>query len=225
MPDARAIAPGWSAGVCRALLFFLGLASLSHCALAQTKNIQFAIAAQPLAPALEAYSLAAGRELYYDGQLAVDRRSSAIEGLLPPETALRQLLVGTGLVAQPTGVNSYSIVPARPALRANEVFLSYFAIVEKQVAQLLCTRSETRPGVSDMVLELWITERGTVRRTRLLDPANDLAHASAFAVALRDVQIAAAPPADLPQPIVMAILSRAEGQSTGCANSSSAAGR
>ncbi len=225
IPDALVAAQSRSVRLCRALLFGVGLALPGHDAVSQTRSpIRFAIAAQPLAAALDTYSVVSGLELYYDGELAVGRRSHAVEGRLVPDVALRELLTGSGLVARATGPNSFTITvgPSRPASASHQ---SYFATIQARVSQALCAHAETRPGSIDLLLQLWIASTGTVQRAQLLDAPNGDMRENAFAAALRGVSIGAAPPAELPQPITMAIFARTNGEPTGCGGVTTTAAR
>lgn len=225
-PDAQMVAQSRSVRVCRALLLGLGLALTGHEAASQTRSpIQFAIAAQPLAAALDAFGVTSGVELYYDGDLAVGRRSHAVEGRLAPEAALQNLLAGSGLAARATGPNSF-IITLDSALRLPSAsHQSYFAMIQARVSQALCAHAETRPGDTDLLVQLWIASTGIVQRAQLLDPPGGEMRESVFATALRGVPIGAAPPPELPQPITMAILARAKGEPTGCGSSSMTAVR
>jgi hypothetical protein len=186
-------------------------------AASQTRSpIQFAIAAQPLAAALDSYSITTGLELYYDGDLAVGRRSSAVEGRRAPEAALQELLTGSGLVARPTGPNSFTIKPAPASHLVTARHQPYFAAIQGRVSRILCARAETRPGDTDLLLQLWVAPTGTIQRAQLLDAPNAGMRERAFAAALRGVSIGVAPPAELPQPVVMAVLARSKGGRTGC---------
>ena len=226
IPDAPMAAQSRSVRLCRALLFGVGLALPGHDAVSQTRSpIQFAIAAQPLAAALDSYSVISGLELYYDGDLAAGRRSHAVEGRLVPDVALRELLTGSGLVARATGPNSFTITPGPSSRPASAAHQSYFAAIQARVSQVLCAHAETRPGGADLLLQLWIASTGTVQRAQLLDAPNNDMRENAFAAALRGVSIGVAPPAELPQPITMAIFARSNGEPTGCGGATTAAAR
>lgn len=215
-----------SVRLCSALLLGAGLALPGHAAHSQTRSpIQFAIAAQPLATALDTYGVISGLELYYDGDLAAGRRSHAVEGRLVPEAALRELLTGSGLVARSTGPNSFTIAPAPSLRHASASHQAYFAAIQSRVSQVLCAHSETRPGGTDLLLQLWISSTGTVQRAQLLDPPGADVRENAFAAALRGVPIGIAPPAELPQPITMAIFARNRGAPTGCGGATTTAVR
>jgi hypothetical protein len=217
---------GRSVGLCRTLMFGLSLMLFGDAAFAQTKSLhQFAIAAQPLASALSAYGAASGLEIFYDGELAIGRHSSAVIGLRMPEDALRELLVGTGLVTRSTGPDRFTITAASPSRAANVTYQSYFSAVETRVSQALCRRAETRPGDSDTLLRIWIASSGIVQRTQFLDPADDRGSEKVFAGALSGLSIGGVPPPGMPQPVIVAILARTAGQPSGCIDSATMAGR
>jgi hypothetical protein len=210
----------------RALLVGVGLALSGHGAVSETQSpIQFAIEAQPLATALDTYGAISGVELYYDGSLAIGRRSHPIEGRLVPDVALRQMLTGSGLVARATGANSFTITLGDSSRLASAIHQPYFATIQSRVSQVLCGQAETRPGGVDLLLQLWIAPTGTVQRAQLLDVPKGDARESAYAAALRGVSIGAAPPVELPQPITMAILARTGNEPTGCGGATTTAVR
>jgi hypothetical protein len=216
-PDAVIAAQSRSVRLFCTLMLGFGLTLPGHDAASQARSpIQFAIAAQPLAAALDTYSVTTGLELYYDGDLAVGRRSSAVEGRRAAEVALQELLAGSGLVARATGPNSFTIKPAAALGLTSASHQPYFAAIQARVSQILCARAETRPGDVDLLLQLWVAATGTIQRAQLLDAPKASTRGDAFAAALRGVSIGAAPPAELPQPIIMAILARNKGRPAGC---------
>ncbi|MEP9360960.1 STN domain-containing protein [Sphingomonas sp. KR3-1] len=70
------------------------------------QRIAFDIPAQPLDAALTSYFRASGVQLLYDSALTAGRRSNAVRGSLTPREALRQLLLGTGLIARYSRANA-----------------------------------------------------------------------------------------------------------------------
>jgi hypothetical protein len=201
---------------CGAVLVSVGLAVLTGDANAAAESVRFELAAQPIASAIEAYSARTGLEVYYDGALAKGRRSNAVLGLFATDAALRELLVGTGLTARVTSRGGFTLVPAPPPRIANAADQPYFAMIQAKISQALCGSAQTRPGSADLLIRVWIASSGTIQRTQLID-ASDAAMESAFAALLRGLLVGA-PPADLPQPVTMAVLARRPGQPTGCAN-------
>lgn len=75
-------------------------------------TLPFAIAAQPLAPALIAYGGQANVQVLVSGDLAASLRSSPVQGPLAREAALTELLRGTSLTYRFIGSNTVVIRPA-----------------------------------------------------------------------------------------------------------------
>jgi len=185
-----------------------------------------ALAASALAAgAFAAYSRISGLELYYDGALAMGRESAAVKGRLEPDAALQALLIGTGLVSHRSGPRSVTIAATRPVRVADPAMQLYFAAVQAQVSEALCSHAATRPTSGDWIIQFWVSPRGEVEKIRLLDGPRATVGESAFALALRGLQIKAIQPAGLPQPITMAILARKADQPSGCADSTMTAAR
>ena len=81
----------------------------------------FNIPAEPLAEALVAYGAATNSEVYYDGAMAIGRLSSALEGYFAPAQGLEILLDGTGYQSRRTGLDTFTLMPVRPAERASRM--------------------------------------------------------------------------------------------------------
>jgi len=95
-----------------ALVLTIGLGVFAEAAQAgQPGSITFDIPAQPLAAALEAYSVATGIQVLYDSRLAAGRRSTPVEGSLTDEAALRALLEGSELIVRYTDTNDVVLLP------------------------------------------------------------------------------------------------------------------
>lgn len=82
---------------------------------AQAQQQQFAIAPQPLGPALLAFSQAAGLRLIAPSSLLAGRRSGGVSGSIGKQAALNQLLAGTGLIGQIENGTITVLAPARSA--------------------------------------------------------------------------------------------------------------
>jgi hypothetical protein len=76
-----------------------------------TKPMPFDLPAQPLASALESYSVSSGWQVIYNGRLTAGRQSSAVKGDFTPGAALRMLLAGTSLIPQYRAVDGAILVP------------------------------------------------------------------------------------------------------------------
>ncbi len=77
---------------------------------AQSRAVQFSIPAQPLPAALDAFIRATGWQVGYSTRLTDGRRSTAVNGALPPAQALRTLLAGTGINVSFTGASTATLV-------------------------------------------------------------------------------------------------------------------
>jgi hypothetical protein len=180
-------------------------------------QVSFDIPAQPLVSALDAYSTATGREVFYDGALVLGRRSSPVSGMLLPDAALRALLQGTGFAPRATGPHSFTVSLAPqppvdlsqpPAPAEGSGYEPYFAMLQAVLRQALCRTAETRPGRYQLVVRLWLASSGAVQRSQLLGSTGSRQRDSAFAAALRLVKVNLPPPAGMPQPLTMVVLPR-----------------
>lgn len=79
---------------------------------AQRQVVHFAIPAQPLPAAIEAFIRQSGWQIGYSSRIADGLRSSAVSGSLPSAQALRALLAGTGITVRVTGASTATLVPA-----------------------------------------------------------------------------------------------------------------
>lgn len=206
-----------TAGVLLWKIVFVGLSlcCLADCANAQDEQVRFEIAAQPLAGALDAYSATTGLEVFYDGALVAGQRSRAIHGVLEPKAALRGLLAGSGLTARSTGRRSFTLVSSASIRVADTLDQSYFATLQREVSRALCGLAETRPRDVDQLLKVWIAASGLIERAQLYDISTGAPAAVDVAGSLRGLSLGA-PPADMPQPVTIAILARAPGGAAGC---------
>lgn len=75
----------------------------------------FAIPAQPLAAALDAFARQTSWQIGYPGGLAAGRNARAVSGTMTPAQALDALLAGTGLAPRMTGPGTAVLVEVAPA--------------------------------------------------------------------------------------------------------------
>lgn len=186
------------------------------------KPVMFNIPAEPLADALVAYGAATGAEVYYDGAMAVGRRSSALQGSFTPAEGLEILLDGTDYRPRRTSADTFTLMPARPtklASRVSEVRLrqheDYFAALQAAIREALC---DTDAGSGKQIIfSFRVAGSGEIYRTRILD-TDDSASAGSAAIVQRinKVNIGSPPPADVPQPITMAVYPPLPQDISGC---------
>lgn len=182
--------------------------------------VGFQIAAQPLAPALDAYAAATGLQVLYDGDLAAGRRSTAVTGVLMPDVALRVLLEGTGLTVLYTE-NAFAIVPApstrqdRPGpVRSNH--LAFLALVQGTIERAFCQQAETMPGPYRVALQFRIGTSGEVLYPELLSSTGNPQRDRTIAELLRRLRVEQSPPPGMAQPFTMVISPRPPAQSGDC---------
>jgi len=215
------------AGVCAA-------AAEEHLAVAGSAAILFHIPAQPLANALQAYGAQTGVQVLYESHSAAGQRSVAVEGSFTPEDALNLLLTGTDLSVRYTKPDAITLArPAQeldvpPASPLAKVDLSlgtlrvraggededagplrdYSESVQADIQKALQKNAKTRAGSYRAVIDLWIDPSRTVARTQLFQSTGDIERDAAVGAALRGVIISRAAPANMPQPVRVAIVVR-----------------
>ncbi len=184
--------------------------------------VMFSIPAQPLADALVAYETASGAEVYYDGMLAVGRRSTAVQGSFAPVHGLEILLDGTGYQPRRTGADTFTLIPAQHAelsarvspfqLRQHD---RYFAALQAAIANALC---DIDTGTEKQIIfSFRVAGTGAVYRVEIFG-ADESSPGSAAALVERinKVNIGSAPPTDVPQPITMAVYPPSRQDASGC---------
>jgi hypothetical protein len=188
-----------------------------------TTPVSFDIAAQPLASALDRYSEVTGIQIVYDGALAWGRHARPVKGDIAPESALRQLLDGTGLVAIYAAPNAFTLKsgPSALASRNHEArtisdYMPYLAIVQSAVRDEFCRHPLTTPGTYSIKLKFWIGSGGQVLHPQLVDVVDTGAREQAMIGTLQRLRFDRSPPADMPQPVIMAIARRSPQETGDC---------
>jgi iron complex outermembrane recepter protein len=98
--------------------FLMATYQLIFCAQAQAQNANeliFHLASAPLDQTLVQIAQTANLRLSYDAALVRSVKSTAVNGLFSPEAAIRQSLLGTGLVLVSTPGGALTILPAEKA--------------------------------------------------------------------------------------------------------------
>ncbi|MEW6435557.1 MAG: STN domain-containing protein [Pseudomonadota bacterium] len=195
--------------------------------------LEFNIPAEELVLALDAYSVATGREVFYDGALVVGRRSAPVNGRLSSDVALRILLGGTDFIPRPTGPHSFTIVlaPRQPfdheradmIARQNITYRGFFASLQADVKHAFCHEAGTRPGAFRLVIKFWLSPEGQIWRSQLVGSTGDSRRDRLFSLALIGMKTDEPPP-DLPQPITMVVLPRLADEGAECTASADSPG-
>ncbi len=194
----------------------------------------FDIPAQPLAAALEAFSTRSRVQILYDSRLAGTRFSSPVQGLLPPETALRQLLSGTDLIGRFTAARDVVITTLEAEKRAEATpggegvavvaglftlqtlrveatpraradYGAYAGVVQADLQRLLQGDRRTGKGRYRVGIKLWVKQTGEISRSEVFDSSGDLERDEVIAQVLANAMLSEGPPADMPQPIQVVI--------------------
>ena len=181
------------------------------------KAIAFDIPAEPLAEALDTYARTTGMAALVDRELIGEHRSASVRGLLTPDQALRILLAGTTLSVRYTSASSFTLEPANESeaskpqsIRSEDLGRTrqaYFAELQDALAEAFCRRSESRPGRYRLGLQLWIGANGAIVASHLLDSTGDEQRDATITDLLGSTKVTP-PPAALPQPVTIVLLTR-----------------
>jgi hypothetical protein len=223
-----AINPSWMrSAIC---LAFLGISLGSSNAVSAESGLtgeaplHFDMPAEPLATALNDYGATTHLSLFYDGDLAMGRKSSAIKGLFTPREALRRLLEGTNFIAESTDTGTVTIDPADASLseqlaqvRSRSArYAPYLGLVQTSLRGALCGNRATQSDADDVLVRFRIAPSGLVARAEILTSTGSRAKDAAYAGVLEALNIGQPPPPDMPQPVTMMLLPRSSPRATGC---------
>ncbi len=177
---------------------------------ATADEIELDISAQSLASALEIYSSATGRQVIYNGKLAIGRVSAAVKGVFTPEVALQTLLDGTGLSPRYMAADAFVLVPNAANAESHSplpsvVVTRYYGLIQTSLRQAFCANNQTRPGDYRIAVSFWIGSSGAIFRTELLGTTNDPARDATIDRTLQGLLIGAPPPQGFAQPVVLVI--------------------
>jgi hypothetical protein len=209
--------------LCACLCCFIrpGLSSATQSDQASRSPVfSFDIGAQSVASALELYSAVSGVQVVYDGALVLGRMSRPIRGVMSSDQALDHLLDGTGLGAVYGAPGLSTLVPKARQRSGMELsldnYMPYLGIVQGAVEDAFCRQAAIAPGAYRARLRFRIGSGGRVVSPELLDFEGDAAREPAMLTALRDIAFDRAPPADMPQPVVMEISRRLPRETGDC---------
>lgn len=187
------------------------------------REVEIDIPAKPLAAALRDYGKITGIEVFYDGSLALGRRSSAVKGRFKPLDSLKVLLRGTNYVSRTTEIpNTLTIVPG-PSIsslrKSFEPYQHYFATIQTRLSEALCAWDEAAASGRETKFRIWVDRAGTIINAEALAHNEDSAANGMFAQRVRGLAIGKPPPDGLPQPVTMLVYPPSQGETAGCAQS------
>jgi hypothetical protein len=187
----------------------------------QAQSLRFDIPAQSLASALDAYSVAARREVLYNGGLAVGRQSAQVRGYFTSETALQTLLEGTGLLPRYMAADAFVLVvddhpPAPVNTAPPDAVRRYYGRIQTSLKQAFCANRRTQPGDYRVAVGFRIGPSGTVSRAELLGSTGDRDRDAMIVKAVGDLMIGAPPPQGFAQPVILMVTPQSQGAVRDC---------
>ena len=174
----------------------------------------FDIPAQPLSAAIEQYMSVTSHSGLYDSALTKGRSSRAVSGLRTPESALRGLVEGSGLLVQYTAPDVFTLTAAPVAARAGEPEpeapadgrAAYFTQLQGEVQRALCRQFEFTLQAPRFAVSLWIAPSGRVDRVLLLDTSGSPARDGRVTQRLREMKLPPLPAgAGIRQPVTLVV--------------------
>jgi hypothetical protein len=192
---------------------------------------EFDIPAQPLDLALKSFGLVTRIELFYESSLTIGHRSFPVHGEMAAGAALRLLLKGTGLSITSFDHDTATILPpvqtedaatlTQAKAKAVE-FSPYLAMIQESLSLAFCRTPAAPTDPDDLLAQLWISPSGAVSRAELLSTIGSEQRHHAYKTMLSNLAIAAPPPAGMPQPVSIMILTRKSREAAGCPRSANA---
>lgn len=170
--------------------------------------MQFDIPSQPVNRALAAYGEASGVQVFYESAFATGRKSQPVFGAFTREAALHRLLEGTHLVVRFIATDTISVsLPPKVdpvLLRAKQVAIAYYGLMQADILRALCRNTATKPGNYRLAMQYWIGASGKIAELRVIRPSGDRERDLAVARGMREITFP--PPfAQMPQPVTFAI--------------------
>ena len=92
----------------------------------------------------------------------------------------------------------------------------FVGALQAKVIESLCRDARTRPGDYRIAFELWIAPDGTLARSALVGSTGSAERDDALRRALQGIAVRVVPPADLPQPVIVAIAPRPMAATSDC---------
>lgn len=175
--------------------------------------VAFDLPAEPLAKAIERYSVVSGWQVIYDADLATGRQSGPVKGAYTPAAALRLLLTGTALIAEPMAADGFMLLPDPAAAAAAEavpsdpasLFPQYYGRIQSDLRRAFCADPHIRGGGAYRIaLGLWLGSSGGVTRAVALGSTGRSEIDAAFERAARTLSVGSPPPG-FAQPVVILV--------------------
>lgn len=192
----------------------------------------FSIPGGTLQSALELFSAQSGIQTLYQAPIAAGHMAHPVSGTLDPVAALRILLQGTGLTPVEVFHGGYTLVPTQlagsgapisamvspiiaPTLTLKTLHVQapseeerrlYAKTVQYAILGALSRDRAVRRAAFTADLFVWVSPTGLVEDAALYTSTGNTRTDLAIANIVRSVVVGRSPPADLPQPVHVRIL-------------------
>lgn len=184
------------------------------------RPILFDLPSQPLHQTLALFDSTANLSVFFESDLTFGKMSAPVMGSFTAPEALRQLLLGTGLVARTVAPGAFVLAPdaspPAPGDRGRDaVDHGTSGHLQVSVYQALCKALDARLGQHRLALSILFRADGRVKTARLLDSTGSEARDAAVLAAVRGVRLDT-PPADPSRPFVILVRAREPGAPSAC---------
>jgi hypothetical protein len=188
--------------------------------------IRFDIPRQSLHEALQQYSAATGLSLLYDSNVVAGRISAPLNGSYTAQEALRLLLAGSGMAVRYTSAEAFMLVRETPAGGGDQIAQAaptpaspksliqadadqsrerYFGWMQARMMEALCADPVTAPGSYRLALRFRI-DAGNIVRELEIHTSGHPGLSARVRARLTALDLRAAPPPQLLQPVTLLIL-------------------
>ncbi|RTL72988.1 MAG: hypothetical protein EKK41_01765 [Hyphomicrobiales bacterium] len=220
--NRKAVAPLWLSRVVAGLsaIAVFGMAgSQGACGSGRATTVSarasdlvvFDLPAQPLATAIESYSVLTGWQVIYESGLSSGRQSAPVKGTLAPAEALRLMLVGTRLVPEFMAADGATLIPDPMAAEQSSVgepaarFRDYYGRIQAGLEREFCTDEILGYGGYRIPIGFWIGASGSVVQSKALGSTGRAEIDVAFDRAVRRLALGRPPPEGFAQPVVILV--------------------
>jgi hypothetical protein len=129
-------------------------------------TFDFALPAQPLHAALQAYSQQTRLSVFYETSVIAGKQSRPVTGTLTAQAGLLTLLGGTGVSARITPQRSFLLyvdpAAAVPSPDQDAAVQRFDLTLRARVVQTLCARPDLQLGRHRVALRLWVDSDGRI---------------------------------------------------------------
>jgi hypothetical protein len=191
-------------------------------------SIKFDIPAEPLAEALQAYSVATNTQVMFETTTTDGYRSAPLQGEYTAEAALQQMLADTDLRVRYTRANAITVAPnsapdvdeppSQTLAPAADLALGtlnvsagtegdrgrlgeYIGVIQSDIQRALKKAGKARAGEYRAEVKLWVDQSRTIQRAELSRSNGDKERDTQIASVLHGLVLSQLAPTNTPQPL------------------------